>query len=213
MKKLNLNICVSPVCRYHHPPHPQPMLKSSFEPLMVFHKLNEINYFHILQTLQPCALPLPPLPSPRTCTISSVHLYCKWAGPDGARGLPGLLFPGSGEENPAEEWSKASFSGKQMLSKHGEGAPVTVPSLFPLLAFIIFGVCWLALMKPHVIFIQFPVFTSSLGFRIVVDLISRGGRSWLWRFFNFHQPGLLHLFTCLSWSHTIHRPLFAYWIV
>lgn len=41
--------------------------------------------------------------------------------------------------------------------------------------FIILLVCWLALMKPHVLFISFPVFASSLGFRIVVNLISRGG--------------------------------------
>lgn len=51
MKKLNLNICVYPAHCYHHLSHPQPMLKSSFATLMVFHKLNEINYFHILQTL------------------------------------------------------------------------------------------------------------------------------------------------------------------
>ena len=30
-------------------------------------------------------------------------------------------------------------------------------------------------MKAHVLFISFPVFASSLGFRIVVHLISRGG--------------------------------------
>lgn len=84
-------------------------------------------------------------------------------------GLPGLLLPHGGEENPAEERSKASISGRQKLSKHGEEAPVSPP------AFIILRVCRLPLMKLNVIFISFPVFTSSLGFRIVVDVISRGG--------------------------------------
>lgn len=50
MNKLNLNICVYPVLCHHHLPHTQPVLKSSFATLMVFHELNEINYFHILQT-------------------------------------------------------------------------------------------------------------------------------------------------------------------
>lgn len=48
------------------------------------------------------------------------------------------------------------------------------PLLLPV--FTILCVCWLALMKPNVLFISFPVFASSLGFRIVVNLISRGAR-------------------------------------
>lgn len=64
MKKLNLNICVYPAHCYHHPSHPQLVLKSSFATLMVFHKLNEINYFHILQT------------SHRVCgSLVSPHVY------------------------------------------------------------------------------------------------------------------------------------------
>lgn len=143
MKKLNLNICVYPAHCYH----PQPVLESSFATLMVFHKLNEINYFHILQTLHSVrSFPL----SPGTCTINCVAnepalaMLCS---------LPGLLMPCSEQENPAEEWSKASFSGRQMLSKQRKRNSNNSLLLRPLLAFIIFGVCWLALMKPHVIFI------------------------------------------------------------
>lgn len=150
MKKLNLNICVYPVHCYHLPSHPQPMLKSSFATLMVFHKLNEINYFHILQTLhRVCSFPRIP-----TC-VQLTQFICVANEPALAvlGGLPGLLVPRSEEENPSEEWSKASFSGRQMLSKQRRRNSNNCLLLHPLLAFIIFGVCWLALMKPHVIFI------------------------------------------------------------
>lgn len=95
---------------------------------MVFHKLNEINYFHILQTLHRVWFPRLP---------TRVHLaqfICVANEPALVvlDGLPGLLLPHSGGENPAEEWSKASISGRQMLSKHGEEeAPVSPPASAP----------------------------------------------------------------------------------
>lgn len=60
-KPFNLNICVYLAHCYHYVSHPQPVLKSSFATLMVFHKLNEINYFHILQTShRVCGSPVSP---------------------------------------------------------------------------------------------------------------------------------------------------------
>lgn len=150
MKKLNLNICVYPAHCYHPPSHPQPVLKSSFVTPMVFHKLNEINYFHILQTLhRVCNSPCLPT------RVQLTQFICVANEPALAMlcSLRGLLMPCSEQENPAEEWSKASFSGRQMLSKQRKRNSNNCLLLRSLLAFIIFGVCWLALMKPHVIFI------------------------------------------------------------
>ena len=66
---------------------------------MVFHKLNEINYFHILQT--PHRVRLPRLPA----RVQLAQFICVANEPALAMlgGLPGLLLPRSGEENPAEE--------------------------------------------------------------------------------------------------------------
>lgn len=84
---------------------------------MVFHKLKEINYFHILQTLHRvrCSPRLP-------ARVQLAQFICVANEPalTVLSGLPWFLLPRGTEENPAEEWSKASFSGRQMLSKHRE---------------------------------------------------------------------------------------------
>lgn len=111
---------------------------------------------------------------PHTCTISSLHLCCKWAGPrrSSEASPDSSRHAAERRTHPNRDQKPGSLADRCWVN--------TVEKLQRLLllllpVFIILLVCWLALMKPHVLFISFPVFASSLGFRIVVNLISRGG--------------------------------------
>lgn len=121
MKKLNLNICVH--C-YHHPSHPQPLLKSSFASLMLFHELNEINYFHILQTLHcvcGCSVPFHvhnqltwfvlQMSRPWRCSAASPGFSCHTA---------------ERRRRPRSDETPSPLAGRCCVNR--EGAPVTVLS-------------------------------------------------------------------------------------
>lgn len=123
MKKLNLNICVYPAHCYRHPissPCSNPLLQHWW----YFSSSVRLIISIFLQTLH--LVRSPRLPA----RVQLAQFICVTNEPALVvlSGLPGLLLPCRGEENPAEEWSKASISGRQMLSKHRKETPVAVSS-------------------------------------------------------------------------------------